>query len=623
MPAASRQVRTLPAWGKPLVLVLAIVLPVAILELLLVALGVPTVLEREDPFRGFSGMVPVFQRDSTGAAYTSSRPANEKTFNAQTFLADKPVDGFRVFVIGGSSAYGFPWGEQAAFSSILEEVLQAEHPGRTIEVINASGISYASHRLRILVRELLHYQPDVLVIYSGHNEFVEKNFYRSLRRRTETLSRVQHLLYRSHLYGALHGLLGRPSGREKHWTTSDDGLLQLNVRRDSDEGVDAAERRRLEAFFADNLTAILHMADSQGVQVLVCTTPSNLRDWKPERPLGWPLLAAQERRQWEALEQEGRAALEAGHHADAVKQLQDALALAPEDAPSWFLLGRGHEGLGQWADARHTYQRACEFDLNLSRATEGINRAIRRVAAQENIILVDVEGLFTELSPNGLVGFNLIQDYVHPTREAHEHIAFALWESMRAANLPAAPRESTPKALFAKILEARRSQDSSSDNTATFLYNQGMLLANQARWEGARQKLQESVDLAPTWADAHFSLGSVLTRLGDLEAAEDHFQRAAELDPEVADMAVAHYNLGVALARRGDRTKAIDQFRRTLELSPDHVDAHNNLGALLAQRGSLQEAAAHLEAALRLRPDDLKAKKNLERLQAALQKKND
>ncbi len=164
----------------------------------------------------------------------------------------------------------------------------------------------------------------------------------------------------------------------------------------------------------------------------------------------------------------------------------------------------------------------------------------------------------------------------------------------------------------------------SSDNTATFLYNQGMLLGNQARWEEARRKLQDSVDLAPTWADAHFSLGSVLIRLGNIEEAEDHYRQAARLDPEVADMAIAHYNLGVALARRGDRTKAIDQFRRTLELRPDHVDAHNNLGALLAQQGSLQEATVHLEAALRLRPDDLKAKKNLERLQATLQnKKND
>ena len=313
MPAAS----SLPARGKLLVLVLALVLPVAFLELLLAIMGVPTVLEREDPFRGFSGMVRVFERDGAGA-YTSVRPANARTFNAQTFLAAKPVDGFRAFVIGGSSAYGFPWGAEAAFSSILEEALQAEHPGRTIEVINAGGISYASHRLRILVRELLLYQPDALIIYGGHNEFVEKNFYRSLRHRTETVGRVQHLLYRSRLFGALHGLLGRPADREEHWKVSDDGLLQLNVRRDFDEGVDAAERRQLEAFFAGNLTAILRMAASQGVKVLVCTVPSNLRDWKPERPLGWPLLTGKERGRWEELEQEGRAALEAGHHADAV-----------------------------------------------------------------------------------------------------------------------------------------------------------------------------------------------------------------------------------------------------------------------------------------------------------------
>ena len=73
MPATSRLVRTLPAWGKFLVLVLAFLLPVAIFELLLVALGVPTVLERENAvghLRKFIG-----DTDSTQAAEGTIRRA--------------------------------------------------------------------------------------------------------------------------------------------------------------------------------------------------------------------------------------------------------------------------------------------------------------------------------------------------------------------------------------------------------------------------------------------------------------------------------------------------------------------------------------------------------------------
>ena len=47
------------------------------------------------------------------------------------------------------------------------------HPARKIEAINASGVSYAMHRLNIVADELLRYEPDVFIVYSGHNEFVE------------------------------------------------------------------------------------------------------------------------------------------------------------------------------------------------------------------------------------------------------------------------------------------------------------------------------------------------------------------------------------------------------------------------------------------------------------------
>ena len=54
----------------------------------------------------------------------------------------------------------------------------AADPSRRWEVINAGGISYASYREAKLVEEIARYQPDLVLVYSGHNEFLEERTYR-------------------------------------------------------------------------------------------------------------------------------------------------------------------------------------------------------------------------------------------------------------------------------------------------------------------------------------------------------------------------------------------------------------------------------------------------------------
>src|SRR5262249_4356782 len=112
-----------------------------LLEVFLWAAGVPTLISREDPLRGFSGLVSGFERE--GNVYRTRRAVVETTFNDQSFLADKPAGGLRIFGMGGSSAFGFPWGADVAFTSIVGEAVAAGHPERYVEAVNAAGISYA------------------------------------------------------------------------------------------------------------------------------------------------------------------------------------------------------------------------------------------------------------------------------------------------------------------------------------------------------------------------------------------------------------------------------------------------------------------------------------------------
>src|SRR4051812_35062557 len=87
------------------------------------------------------------------------------------FLDTKPAHGFRVFVLGESSAAGFPYGYNGTFSRVLQDALQDIMPSDTVEVVNLGVAAICSYTLYDEVDEILARQPDAVLIYAGHNEF--------------------------------------------------------------------------------------------------------------------------------------------------------------------------------------------------------------------------------------------------------------------------------------------------------------------------------------------------------------------------------------------------------------------------------------------------------------------
>src|SRR5262245_23258957 len=75
----------------------------------------------------------------------------------------------RVLLLGGSNTRLLP---EAFLQKLLNE------PGGTdeYEVINLGRHGYGSERERLLFEQALVLEPDVLFVYSGHNEFVEKEY---------------------------------------------------------------------------------------------------------------------------------------------------------------------------------------------------------------------------------------------------------------------------------------------------------------------------------------------------------------------------------------------------------------------------------------------------------------
>jgi Flp pilus assembly protein TadD len=80
--------------------------------------------------------------------------------------------------------------------------------------------------------------------------------------------------------------------------------------------------------------------------------------------------------------------------------------------------------------------------------------------------------------------------------------------------------------------------------------------------------------LDPAHVDAHIDLGSLLLEKAELTEAREHFEKASELNPKLAQ---PHNYLGKVLMREGNGSQAIAQFEEALRLHPDFPDAEQNL----------------------------------------------
>ena len=140
-------------------------------------------------------------------------------------------------------------------------------------------------------------------------------------------------------------------------------------------------------------------------------------------------------------------------------------------------------------DARSAYQRACDEDASPIRRLSGINVAIREIADQHGALLVDVDRLFEQQSEHGLVGFNLIEDYVHPTRQGHELIAWQIWEAMERAGW-FNDKSHAQKEIFDRILAQRHPQTPAQN--AVWFYNQGVVLEKQGQVDAAMKSYRQA-----------------------------------------------------------------------------------------------------------------------------------
>ncbi len=310
---------------------------------------------------GFDAESRVFLAVPGHPRLVATNEAKRRVFRRQEFLREKAPGTLRVAALGGSSVNFLDDELQ-----VLRTRLRARYADRysAVEILNCGGKSYGTHRLLRVLQELLALDLDLLLVYTGHNEFEELEQEQYSRPALAPLARaVSHLA----LVRVPRDFFARPriaelrAERAASKTSDHPDLAPAWTHEFTMEEVKARMRE-----YRANLGSMITLCREADVPVVIGTVPSNLvRPYLPRA---------------------------------AVERYAEAFA---------------HFNSGEWEEGLPKARAILRETAGRHQASDLENAIVREVAAQHGVALADVEQVTIDAEPHGVPGETLFEDHTH------------------------------------------------------------------------------------------------------------------------------------------------------------------------------------------------------------------
>jgi len=537
--------------------------------------------------------------------------ANGPTPWPDPFLKEKTDKTFRIFVLGESSAAGYPYDLNATFSQEIERRLTLLYPGWNIEVVNTGMSAISSYTLLDLTDPIIEQKPDAILIYTGHNEYygalgvgssISIGNMRWIVKWTLKLEQYRTVqLVRNFLAWIMS--VGVDEMEAKTGTLMEQMVKEQSIPFHSplyETGINQ---------FRGNMTDILSKFKEAGIPVVLSRLVSNLKDMPPF-----------------------------------ISEKVDSLPAAND-----VFLQAGKTLLTDSVKAKTEFIRARELDLLRFRASEDVNDIISELGQEFGYPVVQADSLFASKSQYGIVGNSLMVDHLHPIASGYRLLGEEFTRILLEKKLvpPVTPRAfsqaefnnladrayplSNLDSLIAyyKIKKlkmswpfVKKSPDSGlrmdpenpkdpADVLATKVVN------NQLGWEEAHVQLAKIYEGFPDgkeqaikqwrvlWSLFRFNdspvrmISQLLINRGDFSEAYPYLVRLHEMTND----AFSNKWLGIILLAKGDARQSIPYFEQSYVKEPaDTQMLYNYAGALMIQRNNLK-ALEIIEACLKIDPN--------------------
>jgi len=502
----------------------------------------------------------------------------------EPFLTEKPENGYRVFVMGESSAAGYPYGFNGVPGRVVQDALRDILPDRHVEVITVATSAINSYTLYDQVDEILDHQPDAILIYTGHNEFYgalgagSNESLGSFPAFVRFYLRVQRLktflLLRDQITGIAKWIATRTAPADQGLST-----LMQQVVRDQAITLDSPVYELGKIQFESNMNQILNKFEKAGVPVLLGSLVSNLKDHTP----------------FESVQ------------TDSLPGARDVFDQA-----------RQRYDEGDFDTARLAFEQARDLDALKFRATSDFNTIIRTLSDRDGVYYVPVEEHFETIAENGIIGFDLMLEHLHPNDTGYFELAWTFYEVLRdklsATGAPDLSAERDKNAYFEAIHLTQL--DHFMVRHRLHVLTRSWPFVREPRRDIYRDYIFEgfidslAFDVARNnkrWDEAKVELGDYYLMRGELDSM------LAEYRGLMRDQPFNDSPFLIAAQQLLDRNRLDEAYPYLLhahEISPSAF-TYKMLGAIYVDRRDFESGIVFLEESLKLAPSDAQALFNL------------
>jgi len=495
------------------------------------------------------------------------------------FLVNKPAHSMRIFVMGESSAAGFPYPPNGTFSRVLRDALTDVLPADTVEVVNMGMAATNSYTIVDLAAEVIDQKPDAVIIYGGHNEYYgalgagsteSLGSFPSFVRMYLALQRLKTFVL---LRNATNGVLRIVRGGRSTSDIEADATRMESVVGDQRITLGGKTYERGVKQYESNLRVAIGAFRDAGIPVFVGSTPSNLRDIAPFGPSAIP---------------------------------PDSTATVVFDSARAIL------ATGDSVHAAAMYARARDLDVIRFRAPAEFQKVVERVARDTKAVYVPVSEGFAAASRYRIPGSDLFLEHVHPNQEGYVLLARMYFDAIQRAGFLGRKSDMSRFAGW----DAYRSRMQLTDLDQRIAYHTiktvttrwpFLPVSRQLDYRGTYEPASFVDSLAfnvsrggMPWAQAKAMLGQRYSMSGNVDAAVAEYNGLIRDKPAIE---VAWRLAGRALLAANRPQDAKPYLERAHALEPTGFTSFS-LGVMAMQEKNPARGIPLLEESLRLEPDN-------------------
>lgn len=351
----------------------------------------------------------------------------------EPFKRKKDKTTTRIFVLGESSGLGFPYFHSCSFHNMLMYRLQRAFPDRKVEIINLSLTAICSYTLWDFSHQIVNYEPDAILIYTGHNEYYGALGIGSTNKlfSNPTLIRLTIKLRSLKLVQLFYSILNSFKSGASNNIDLSKNMMRLMASK-NDIPYNSTYYNKGIKQFENNLDDILNCFNKSHIPVFISDVVSNEKDLPPFVSNN---VKNTSKSRWDSLDSNAQTAEKMGDLNSAINYYRSALKIDSTHAKCNFMLAQIYYKQGLYTEAKKYYAYAKDFDMLRFRAPEKINEVIYCLSKKyNNTTFVSSKSLFESNSPHGIIGNELITEHVHPNTDGYFYISEAFFRAILKNN---------------------------------------------------------------------------------------------------------------------------------------------------------------------------------------------